>query len=204
MVNKKLLAKFKVMFNEKMYTFSIYGDYELKSFEGCDICYKYPEFNELSVFRIIDGKEVLFIYEDESQECTICRNETMMEDFIASLIEGSPVYTKEYLEDGLQQLVDFYVSDDKIVTTVDGLKIPGFIIGNCLFDLYELTLVTDRYIFYTYHDDVVKLRTRDHMVFRNAFYRNFDYMDSVENIRLGKETLIWGELPEEKETGELL
>lgn len=194
MAEKKLLATFEVEGD----TFNIYGSYE------CDTTtdnnknkYTYPEFYDLTAKQIINGKEV--DYEPHGQTWT-GRNymvEDMIQDFIAKSMVNSLLYSTIFIESGLQDIVNQFNNAEAIVLTVDNLQIPKAIMSHDLYNIYELALVTNDYIYFMCDDMTLMFTTDTHEIVSDNYFAEVGFFDSVENIKSGKENLLWGELPEE-------
>lgn len=203
MAEKKLLATF--IAEEIKETFNIYGSYEIKTGKELDIFtegvnmidFKYPEFCDITATNIVDDREEDYVPVGETWAGRKYTATDMIEFLISALIKGDETYTKLNLESGLQELVNDYLTDDKIAIAVNGKKIPKRILTNTMYDLYQLILVTDAYIYYVHEDQTYMLSTEDHTVISDNYFAEVGYWDSVENVKSGKETLLWGELPEE-------
>ena len=57
--------------------------------------------------------------------------------------------------------------------------------------LDELVMVTDQYIYYADYDKMLMLRTDDHTIVSDNYFAEVEYEDSIENIKEGKEMVIW-------------
>lgn len=189
----ELLATFEVEGNK----YNIYGNYEIENdTDYIGNPYIYPEFSELSAKQIVDDKEVDF----KLTGCTWTGRgyvvENMISDFLAKEILDSKLYKAYYIESGLQKIIDCYHREDNIVTVRNGLRIPKYILSNEMFGIYELTLVTNEYIYYMYADRVLMFSTDTYEVVSDNYFAEVGYWDSIQNIDNTTETLIWGELPE--------
>ncbi len=106
------------------------------------------------------------------------------------------IYSKIYPDSKLQELVDSYTNDSEVALTVSGRKIPERILSYNMYDMYQLLLVTDAFIYYSYDESVYMLRTDDHNIVSDNDFAEVELADSIENVKSGKEMLLWGELPE--------
>lgn len=197
MADQKLLAVFEVTMNGSPKRFSIYGDYEVETgqdYNNKD--YNYPEFYDLVAKSVENGKETDYQPTGTTWAGRKYVVADMIQSYIASLIHGGTLYNKIYLDDGLQKLVDFYNTEEKIATTVNGVNIPKWILDNSM-NIYELILVTNEFIYYCFYDEYYMLRTSNHEVVSDNYFAEVGYMESIENIAKGTEELIWGELPSE-------
>lgn len=206
MSKRNLLATF--VAEEIKETFNIYGNYEIESdnttwdyFNDEDkpklIGYKYPEFDSLTATILKDGVTERYEPTGTTWAGRKYTEEDMICSFIAALIQGDVSYTKVFLDDGLQKFVDEYLADDAIATTVDDKKIPKRILTCSMFYMYQLMLVTNEFIYYGYEDMLLMLSTDKHGVVSDNYFAEVGLWDSVENIKSGKEKLLWGKLPEE-------
>ena len=187
---EKLLVTFEVEGD----TFNIYGSYECDKNTGK---YTYPEFYDLTAKKIIGGKEV--DYEPHGQSWT-GRNymvEDLIRDFIAKSTVNSLLYSTIFIESGLQDIINQFNKAEAIVLTVGDLQIPKAIMSYDLYNIYELVLVTNDYIYYACDDMTLMFTTSTHEIVSDNYFAEVGYWDSVENVKSGKETLLWGELPEE-------
>lgn len=201
MEKRKLLATFNVAkLNE---TFNVYGLYESETNEEFDLqavgsknnMIKCPEFDNIKVTKLVNGKEEDYM----PAGCTWTGREynalDVIESFIAALIRGDETYTKIFVDEGLQEVVEYYTKE--IAATAKGKAIPARIFDSGLIYSYQLLMVTDTFIYYYNDDSFIMLNTEDHSMVSDNYFAEVGYNDSVENIRDGNETLIWGELPEQ-------
>lgn len=201
MADEKLLATFRV--EETGDVFNIYGEYDIKQGSVVDIIgdsklinFNYPDFYDITATKVIDGKEESFkpvgeTWAGHKYECM-----DMIHAFISSIIIGNNVYSKIYLDAKLQKIVDSYTNDSEVALTVSGRKIPKRILSYNMYDMYQLLLVTDAFIYYNYEESVYMLGTDDHNVVSDNYFAEVGLADSIENVKSGKEMLLWGELPE--------
>ena len=161
------------------------------------IDFKYPEFYNITATKTVDGKEEDYVPSGETWAGRKYTANDMVEFLISALIKGDETYTKIYIESGLQELINDYLADDKIAIVVNGKKIPERIRTNTMYYLYQLILVTDAYIYYAHDDQMYMLSIEDHTVISDNYFAEVGYWDSVEDVKSGKEALLWGELPEE-------
>lgn len=123
--------------------------------------------------------------------------EDMIQDFIAKSMVNSLLYSTIFIESGLQDIVNQFNNAEAIVLTVDNLQIPKAIMSHDLYNIYELALVTNDYIYYMCDDMTLMFTTDTHEIVSDNYFAEVGFFDSVENIKSGKENLLWGELPEE-------
>lgn len=201
MADEKLLATFKVV--ETGDIFNIYGNYDIEKGKVVDIIndkglidFDYPDFYGITATKVIDGKEESFKPVGETWVGHKYECKDMIQAFISSIIIGNDVYSKIYLDSKLQELVDSYTNNSEIALTVNSRKIPKRILSYNMYDMYQLLLVTDAFIYYSYDESVYMLGTDDHNVVSDNFFAEVGLSDSIENVKSGKEMLLWGELPE--------
>lgn len=111
----------------------------------------------------------------------------MIHAFISSIIIGNDIYSKIYPDSKLQKLVDSYTNDSEVALTVSGRKIPERILS---YNMYQLLLVTDAFIYYSYDESVYMLRTDDHNIVSDNYFAKVGLADSIENVKSGKEMLL--------------
>lgn len=194
----KKLVEFEV--EEKKYT--VYGEYELKQGTFFDEennrgTYEYPEFCSLSAKVTEDGNELDYNPEGVSWSGRKYTVADMIQDFLSKQMMYSKLYKAVYVEEGLQELIDWYHFD--VAGVFNLLQIPKRILSNDCYDLFELQLVTSKYIYYMCNESCLMLNLADHSVLSDNSFACDGYMTSVENIRSGNcdEVLVWGKLPEE-------
>ena len=195
-MDQKLLAIFEVVIEGKKEKFSIYGEYEVETGKDCSNNeYIFPQFYSVSAKRVVDKTEMDYMPPGETWAGRKYTPEDMIQGFMASMIRKCSIYTNIYLDAKLQEIVAFY---DESALTVNGLDIPKRILDESMYCLYELTLVTQEFIYYIYDDSCLMLCTKNHEVVSDNYFASVGYWDSVEDIKTGKETLLWGKLPPEE------
>lgn len=204
MSERNLLATF--IANEIGVTFNVYGEYVIENNNVFDmftekptlIDFNYPEFDNLTATEVKDGVEKHYKPTGETWSGRKYTEEDMICSFIAALTQGDESYTKVFLEKGLQEIVDTYLSDDAIALTYNGKKIPKRILTNNMFYMYQLMLVTDAFIYYGYEDMILMLNTETHNIVSDNYFAEVGFWDSVGDVKSGKEMLLFGELPNEE------
>lgn len=189
------LVKFQIKINQTLATFNIYGTYTV-SMNGK---HPYPEFNGLTATIEVGTAEEPYIPDTKNWHGESYNVEDMIQDHIASLIQQRTSYNTLYLDDGLKDLVDVYTKDENIILTVKDLKIPKYVLSSNMYDIYELTMITDKYIYYVHDDQALMLDTNTHEIISDNYFASVGYMDSIELITKGsnEEILLWGEIPKE-------
>ena len=191
MREQKLLVSFEVMLEQKMERFNIYGECIIETGKDhSDREYVYPEFDALSARKVEDGKEIPYGPTGTSWTGRRYNVYDMIQSYICSLIQGSSQYVTIFQDKKLQELVESYMAADEIAITVHDRKIPKRILGSDM-DAYELVMVTDQYIYYADYDKMLMLRTSDHTIVSDNYFASVGYTDSIENIKEGKEKVIW-------------
>jgi hypothetical protein len=202
-MSNKLLATFVAKeINEK---FDIYGKYEIEVGKEFDffsevpklIEFKYPTFLDVTA-KIYKGN----IKEDYSPKGESWAGQKydasdMMEFFIAALIRGDKTYEKIYLNEDIENLINSYMSEEEIAITINNKNIYKRILPKNMYSLYQLMLVTNEFIYYGQEDSVIMLDINTRTIVSDNYFAEVGYFDSVENIKSGKETLLWGKLPDE-------
>ena len=201
-MEKKLLATFYM--EEINDTFNIYGSYEIETVEEIDlqatgnnkIKIKHPEFYNIRITKLVNEKEEDYLPSGSSWTGRKYDALDVLNSFIAALIRGDEAYTKIFVDEGLQEVVEYYTTESAV--TAKGKTIPARIFDSSLIYSYQLLMVTDTFIYYCDDDSIIMLNTEDHTIVSDNYFAEVGYNDSVENIRGGSETLIWGELPEQE------
>lgn len=193
MADTKLLAVFTIPVNRKALTFSIYGSCDIYTEEGLP----HPEFYDLSACQIIDKKEHPYTPIGRSWSGRKFDSNDMVNSFITRLIRNDTSCMELFLEAQLKSMVEVYMEDKNTALTYNGVKIPKYILGNPTYELFELQLVTSDFIYYMTSDEMLMLNLNDHSLVSDNCFAEIGYSDSIDNIRSGKETLIWGILPQE-------
>lgn len=204
MTNKKLLAAF--IAEETKDNFRIYGSYEIETGKELDLLtegvemieFKYPKFDCIMATKGIKGREEVYTPGGETWAGRKYTPTDMIEFLLAALIRGDESYTAIDLDDGLQQVINSYTAETETALTVKGRNIPKRMLTHDMYDLYQLLLVTDKYIYYGHDDSIIMLRTEDHTVVSDNCFAESGFLDSVENIKNGKEKLLYGNLPSEE------
>lgn len=65
--------------------------------------------------------------------------------------------------------------------------------------MYELTLVTNKYIYYNCEDLILMFDFDTRTICSDNYFAEEGYWSSVENIKNKKETWYWGEVPNPEE-----
>ena len=199
MANKSLCT---FILNEE--TFNVYGEYDIETGKELDyttggkpefVEYKYPEFYDITVKKIVDGKEKDYTVTGETWAGRKYVSRDVIESVIAAFIRNDDAVNILSLEDGLQKLVDEYKSDVAInYLTKD---IPKKILSVNMYSLYQLLMVTDKYIYYAHDDEFLMMDTENHGIISDNYFAEVGLNDSIEDVRSGAEMLMYGELPEE-------
>lgn len=196
-MDKHLLATFSMAKIEGI--FNVYGSFTVEVSTDLDIlngdsdviCYKYPDFFDISMTRLVDGVEECYFPEGNSwsghkYDCCDIAN-----FLISALIRGDKSYTKIYLDSELETIVNSYT---ECAITIGDNVIPKRILAADLYNLYQLVLVTNNYIYYLFGDSMIMLCAQEHTVVSDNYFAEAGFTDSIENINSGKETLLWGEI----------
>ena len=185
----KKLAEFEV--NGKRY--AVYGDYAIEYGKDTEQnAYPYPEFDSLTAKTIEDGTEKDFVPSGATWTGHRYDVSDMIQDFLAKQIIYNGLYKAVYVEEGLQELIDWFHREIALIS--NNLQIPKRILYNDMYDLYELELVTSEFIYYMYDEHCLMLRTDNHDVVSDNYFASEGFMASVENIgeELSEEKFLWG------------
>lgn len=187
---KQLLATFEVEGKR----FSVFGAYSLETIKFDEKDFTYPEFYDLSSTTILDGKPKNYkpsgsTFDGRSYDIT-----DMISGFISDQMFGEKVYKKIYLEDKLTDLVDQY---RKNTVAVKGNDIATYILYGHNLDLYKLEIVTTEYMYYSADDSILMFNAKDCQLISDNYFAEIGLWDSMEAIKVGKEKILWGNLPME-------
>lgn len=196
----KLLCTF-ILNNE---TYNVYGEYDIETDKELDYTtgekpefaeYKYPDFYDITVKKVIDGKEEDYVVTGETWAGRKYISRDVIESVIAASIRGDDSVTIISLEDGLQKLVNEYKSD--VAISYLAKDIPKKILSVNMYSLYQLLLVTDKYIYYAHDGEFLMMNAESHEIISDNYFAEVGLNDSIEDVRSGAEMLMYGELPEE-------
>lgn len=175
-------------------TLEICGDVSIeKGNAQSEADYSYPEFSNLSAKKQEGDSLVDYC----PTGATWAGREYDVEDMIASVISyailGIPGCRVLFMEDSLQTMVDEYRMNS---VNIGDQQIPRTALYVNLYELYELALVTDSYIYYQCADQVLMLSIANGSVVSDNYFAEVGFWESVEAIRKGEEKILYGELPE--------
>ncbi len=192
-LNDKKIATFEIEIDRKKTKFNIYGLYSIKKNHDGK---KYPEFSDLAAYVVSDenGDEVYYTPEGKNWAGVTYTVEDMIQQCLMDLSQMGSTFCNVVLDEQLQKMINEYLQDAILI----GEKaIPKCIFGEMM-NRYELFMVTNKYIYYI-HDDSLQMydyETRNKI--SDNYFAEIGYIDSVDAIKSGEETLILGELPEQK------
>lgn len=192
---KQKLAVFEAEGHE--YPYEIYGVYEICEVKGPDkkIC-PTLEFEQLVAKQVREGDNVPYVPDGHSWSGHKYDEMDMICGLLTDMTVGGTVYKPIYLEEGLQKVVDFYTNDASL--QVQGKPVSSMILYAGT-DVYELLLATDEYLYYGRDDEFRMYTTLGRELVADNYFAEVGFDDSLENIKNGSETLLFGELPEEEE-----
>ena len=184
------LASFKV----EGITYSVYGTVEMEKGKNLDMEeYPYPEFYDTKAVIHKGEKEIPFSPSGTTWNGDHYDATSMITDFLLHEMIGSTRYETVYIESSLQEFLSFY----KTFVEIDEIKFQNRILSHDMYEIYDLSLVTNDYTYYMSCDQVLMLSTENRTIVSDNYFAEVGFWDSVENIKEGKETLLWGTLPEE-------
>ena len=93
-----------------------------------------------------------------------------------------------FLCDSLKELYDKYKED--IAITIGDLHVPKKILFGSGPDIYDLALVTDKYIYYAYEDQFLMLDSKDGTIISDNYFAEVGCWNSLEEIHKGNEQLL--------------
>lgn len=199
-MSNKLLCTF-ILNNE---TYNVYGEYDIETDKELDYTtgekpefaeYKYPDFYDITIKKVIDGKEEDYVVTGETWAGRKYVSRDVIESVIAASIRGDDSVAIISLEDGLQKLVNEYKSD--VAINYLAKDIPKKILSVNMYSLYQLLLVTDKYIYYAHDGEFLMMNAESHEIISDNYFAEVGLNDSIEDVRSGAEMLMYGELPEE-------
>lgn len=186
-MKKRILTKFSI--DDRKFVIS--GTYEICENQDYNLEeYKYPEFSELEAQNLVESELTDFTPEGETWTGRKYEVSDMIQSVMAHLILNSKVYQIEYLDDGLKDIIDEYHKD--IALNINELDIPRKILYLDMYNLFELTLVTNEYIYYSCYDQMLMFRTDTHEIVSDNYFASVGFDDSCKNVKTGKEVLLWG------------
>ena len=199
-MSNKLLCTF-ILNNE---TYNVYGEYDIETDKELDYTtgekpefaeYKYPDFYDITIKKVIDGKEEDYVVTGETWAGRKYVSRDVIESVIAASIRGDDSVAIISLEDGLQKLVNEYKSD--VAINYLAKDIHKKILSVNMYSLYQLLLVTDKYIYYAHDGEFLMMNAESHEIISDNYFAEVGLNDSIEDVRSGAEMLMYGELPEE-------
>lgn len=164
----------------------VYGDLEIIEKDKL----KYPEINNIIINEKIGAKETEFIVSGTAWSGRKYDNYDIVTSSISSYLrEDVSSYIVSEVCNELQQLIDFYKIDKLIV---NNHNIPKKILFGYDMNVYNLTVVTNKYIYYTYADITIMLDINDGSIISDNYFAEIGFFESKENVNNGDETLIYG------------
>lgn len=186
----KMLVDFVV----KNQHYRIYGEFEIcmkKDWRSKE--YQYPEFLYLKASIIEKGEESAF----EPQGYTFSGRKYDVEDMIAAVLVRSIYLSTEceifYLDEGLKKMVAAYHQEEDMEIMVNGRSVPKRILKYDLYQVMDCLLVTDQFIYYSSYDEYLMLdaKSSERAIISDNYFAEQGYLDSLDNLKSGKEKLIW-------------
>lgn len=178
---------------EKHSRFRIDGIY---SFEQRSEDHDYLEFEELTAYRFENGEFKEYTPESVNWYGQVSTEEDMFLDVLSAETRGDLAYEITFIEQGIKIIADHYKNDT--LTVSDGSKLPKHILG-ADGELYELSIATNKYLFYVQGDQSIMLSTDDRSVISDNYFAEVGWHDSMINVLTGKEQLLFGNVPEDFE-----
>lgn len=188
----RLLVSFWIDCDGTEKLFHVYGEYNTEFYtpvSGGE--FPYPEMKDLSATVTLDnGKEIPYTPEGYTFSGRKYCPDDMICGCICAMIQGDSSYHPEYVEDGLQELVDVYRKET--VPISDTVSVPKHILNGISFFIYEIALATDQFIYYASEgEEVIMLSTESMKVISDNYFAGDGLYQSVERIKNGEETLLW-------------
>lgn len=170
-------------------TYEIYGSYEICANKDYHLKeYSYPEFSDLTAEIIEGNKKSNFVPGGVKWSGDKYDVEDMITDLLFKNIVGNKEYQILYLDEALKQLVETYRME-KI--SLEEMELPFRMLGKDLYEIFELTLVTDKFIYYGCGEDMLMFDIDGLDIISDNYFAGAGFYDSCENIKNGKEKLLW-------------
>lgn len=170
--------------------FVISGGYEMEDDKDeMGNAYVRPEFDITAVMEQADGSYTPYTPETCTWAGVPFTVNDMAWDVLFGLTAGSSLLNVRYIEPGLAT----YVSSLKADTVLDG--VPKRLVKD--WRCYTVIVVTDEYIYYADADNILMLNAKTREVVSDNYFSEVGLYKSAENVRGGKEKLLYGTLPEE-------
>ena len=178
---------------------------------------KYPEFNRVNIYYKENENDEYHEFTSETLKQDSKDNQNnqrywnwkiahfggiettsieILEIVLANIIQGNKnieviSMNEEYKNDTIEIKLD--EKDGKIE------KIPNIILHNDMYLVYELLLVTDKYIYYAYDDLTLVLDIKDRTLISDNSFACDGLLETLENIRSGEEKALYLEKIEDFE-----
>lgn len=160
--------------------------------------YPYCEFSNITVTKIVDGREIKYEPNGYRWNGTKYCAESMLEYLISALIRKDSTFEVCSLNKELGDVVEWYHKPENTVFDCNENPVPRLILGNDLYEEFELSLVTDKYSYYLRDDQLLMISTETHEIISDNYFAEVGFWESIASIRNndGEESLLWGTIPE--------
>lgn len=167
--------------------YMIFGKFEAKQIKDSDL--SYPEFSDLSFFlgSLASGSSANGMISCNTPLKVPDAN-GFARDVCAKYTQDDSSYHFLMVYSILRKLLDNISSKRIKVKAYEPL--PLNILNSRMF-LMELSLVTDKYAFYTYEDECLVMDVYSRHVLKNSATTQFNFDESLDNIATGVEKAYW-------------
>lgn len=167
--------------------YMVFGKFEAKQIKDSDLLY--PEFSDLSFFlgSLASGSSANGMISCNTPLKVSNANE-FARDVCAKYTQNDFNYHFLMVYSVLRKLLDNVSS--KYVKVREYEPLPLNILNSHMC-LMELSLVTDKYAFYTYEDEYLMMDVYSRHVLKNSATTQFNFDESLDNIATGVEKAYW-------------
>ena len=167
--------------------YMVFGKFEAKQIKDSDLFY--PEFSDLSFFlgSLASGSSTNGMISCNTPLKVSNTNE-FTRDVCAKYTQDDSNYHFLMVYSVLRKLLNNISS--KYVKVREYEPLPLNILNSHMC-LMELSLVTDKYAFYTYEDECLMMDVYSHHVLKNSATTQFNFDESLDNIATGIEKAYW-------------
>mgnify|MGYP003292505304 CR=1 FL=1 len=154
-----------------------------------------PDFNNIQIKEHTENGDIDFIMTGKSWSGKTYDYEDVCTTTVSCLTrQDTTEFEITNVCKELQDVIDVYLHT---IIVAGGFSVPKKILHNWDMTVYELSLMTDKYAYYIGGDLILMTDITNNSVVSDNYFAEVGYGDSVENIKNGTETLLYGELPEE-------
>ena len=163
--------------------FKINGEVEIsKNYKGDVIA----EYCDLSAVEVVGEQEISYQPSARTFAGRQFDEFDMIEDVVKKVVMRDGNYRIQECCDELRQLIDGCLANSVEVNGKQhALKIP---VGS---DVYELDLITESNIFYSYDEQTIMLDAQDNQIIADNYFAEVGLCDVIEEIQAGETQSLW-------------